>query len=211
MRFVVVAVMLAACSGAETSKSTAKSPPRRTPRVDVDAGETCPSFDDRYVEAYKACDVDADCEAVAVQLNCSGTKAVYGVAIDLREDFDRCAPTDYPKCNAQPLPTRAEDQRPSAKADASDVHARCIEGMCQTRIEERECGSNGTVCRAGELCVALLNDAGLMEYTCTPNPCQGELSCACAEPVCKLRSDALRTCTFDRVEDSDVFCKTVPR
>src|SRR5262245_33601554 len=85
----VALTLLAACSGAETSKSMAKNPPRRPP-PEVDAGESCPRFNDAYVEAYKACDVDADCEAVTVQLSCSGTKAVYGVAIDDREEFDRC-------------------------------------------------------------------------------------------------------------------------
>jgi hypothetical protein len=206
---VALLTFVTACGdGSQTSRSTARKP---KPPVEVDAGESCPSFDADYRDEHKACQADADCETVLVQVSCSGTDKVFGVAIDLREDFDRCAPTadGFSSCIGKPSPTRAEDGRSSSKADGSDAVARCIAGKCQARIEERQCGEK--VCRAGELCVAFQGSAGLLEYECAPNPCTSMLDCTCAEPVCKLHSDQLRTCAIDQIAESDVFCKTVRR
>jgi hypothetical protein len=191
---VALLTFVAACGDAsQTSKSSATNPRKKPePPVEVDAGESCPLFDVDYRDQHKACQVDADCEAVLVQVSCSGTDKVFGVATELREEFDR-----------------AEDGRSSTKPDGSDAAARCIAGKCQSRIEERTCGD--AVCRGGALCVAFQDSAGTLEYECAPNPCTSMLDCECATPVCELHSDQLRMCAIDRVADADVFCKTVRR
>jgi hypothetical protein len=210
---VALLTFLAACGdGSETSKSSATNPPKRpAPAAEVDAGESCPSFDADYRDEHKACQTDEDCEAVLVQVSCSGTEKIFGVASELREDFDRCAPTaeSFRYCTAQRSPTRAEDGRSSATADGSDAVARCVAGQCQARIEARPCGD--AVCRAGELCVAWQSTAGLLEQECMPNPCSSLLDCTCAASVCTQRTDELRTCAIEQVAESDVFCKTVRR
>jgi hypothetical protein len=179
------------------------------PAAVVDAGESCPTFDPDYRDEYKACQVDADCEAVLVQVSCSGTRRSFGVATALRDLFDHCAPTadSFRACGTKASPTRTEDGRSSAKVDASDAVARCIAGMCQTRIEERECGDK--VCHGGQLCLAYQGSNGLVAYECADNPCTGVLDCTCAESACKLGDNQLRMCAVDQVAESDVFCRPV--
>ena len=177
----------------------------------VDAGDVCPAFDAKFRDAHKTCESDGDCQAVLVAVSCNGSKKVFGVAVDQREDFDRCLPMPSASraCPSQVSPTRAEDGRVPVKADASDVVAHCIARTCQARIDDRPCGD--TTCHAGELCVAR-QMSGAIETECLPNPCgEKALDCTCAESVCQVHSDKLRMCAVEQVEDSDVFCKTVLR
>ena len=206
---VALLTILTACgTGPETGRSPSRNPDSS---IEVDAGDICPSFDSEYRDAHKGCDVDADCEPALVRVSCTGTNKLFGVASDLREDFDRCAPAadNYKRCKGGPSPTRAEDGRPTTKPDGSDAVVRCVAGKCQSRIEDRPCG--GKVCHAGELCVASQNSEGVVESVCTSNPCTSVLDCKCAEPVCKLRTDRVRICAIDQISESDVFCKAEQR
>lgn len=178
-----------------------------------DAGMQCDRFNENYRAEFKACEVDADCEAVDVEFGCRAQHGVYGVAKVDRAEFDRCLPKPelLRPCQTGRSPTRAEDGRAVAE-DLFGVHARCISGSCRTGIEEKRCGSTEKVCAKGQLCVAFLNAMGLTQYACADNPCVDQpLDCKCAEPVCSVPGEQLRMCAVELIEDSDVFCKAVSR
>ena len=205
-----LAVSLLGCpeDAPETKRATARKP-KPIEDASVDPSAACGKFDDDYRELFKACGTDADCELVDLQVNCRGTHAVYAVSSADREAFDRCAPTpdSFVGCTASPQPTRAEDGRIAAE-DLRNVHARCIAGACQARVEERICGSTDLVCGAEQLCVSFQNNEGFIQFMCAENPCAGQrLDCECAQPVCFVEEQQ-RACGIDMIVDSDVYCKT---
>jgi hypothetical protein len=189
--------------------SASKKTDRRAARDPVKPA--CGEFDDEYRAAFKACDADADCEAVPVQVSCAGTYRVFGVASADLEGFLDCTPYyGLELCPGQALPTRAEDGRVSSNEKRDDVEARCVEGKCQTHVATRPCGTNGKICNGGDLCVSSQGSAGALEYECIANPCAGKpLDCKCAEPVCQQGAGEAKMCAVDRVTESDVFCKAV--
>lgn len=186
----------------------AKATPRKTDR-DPAEEPACPRFDSNYRDDFKACEVDEDCTTVAVVVSCAGTEKAYGIATALVDAFLECVPRNFGRvCEVFRAPTRAEDERPSASETLDDVEARCVSGMCQTRIARRACGSEGTVCEDGDLCVGFQTTT-FVEYECVPNPCEGEeIACGCADPVC-LRKDRPLTCVVEGVMNSDVYCRTL--
>jgi hypothetical protein len=197
-----------ACSGNETTTTDPANKPR--PRVEEDAGMRCEAFDDDYRDAFKGCAVDDDCETRDVEFTCRGAHGAFGVAKSDREEFDRCLPdaTKLRGCANGLVPaTRAEDGRVAA-SDLKDVHARCIEGSCQTRIEDRSCGSSERVCAGTQLCISFQDAMGVTQFQCTDNKCVGaKLDCECVGKVCDLAADKPRVCAVDLIQESDVFCK----
>jgi len=177
------------------------------PATDPDA-RSCPPFNARYRDAFKSCSTDADCEIVTFRSRCDSIRA-YAIASAELDAFYECAPTSD-DCDVAVTSGRAEDGRRIGDLDAfSDVAARCVAGSCEARVERRSCGSKDKVCGAGELCIALLNSAGLREHFCATNPCEGEaLDCACAQPACVGFDDHKRVCAIQEIEETDVFCKT---
>lgn len=208
----VFALLLgSACGGEDGSPYT--QGPRNTDRRAVEEPPPCPAFNARYRDQFKACQVDEDCGSLPVKVTCAGSLKVYGVAVEDADAFEECLPEFPPlNCNLPLEAPRAEDGRVSSDDDLLDIAAHCVENKCQARIDERPCGKTGLVCTDGQLCVALQNTDGAIEYDCATNPCSGsELDCQCAESVCQMRTDAERMCAIDRVTDSDVYCKTVRR
>jgi hypothetical protein len=178
-----------------------------------DAGMQCDKFDDDYRAEFNACEVDDDCEAVAVEFGCRAQLGVYGVATADRAEFDRCLPKaeSLRACKSAPPPMRAEDGRVAAP-DLFGVHPRCTSGRCRARIEEQHCGPTDKVCANRQLCISFLDAMGVTQYECLDNPCGDKpLECTCAEPVCSAPADQLRACAVELVETSDVFCKTISR
>jgi hypothetical protein len=45
-----------------------------------------------------------------------------------------------------------------------------------------ECGGNGFACELGAICMTFIDK--VTSYSCIPMPCQGPLTCGCAEPFC---------------------------
>jgi hypothetical protein len=209
------ALFLLACAACEPEEKYGGTVPvgridDNDPATDPDPQPSCPRFDARYRDRYKSCSVDADCEIVTFQQRCSAMRA-YAVARAELEAFFECAPQSN-DCDAGVTAGRTEDGRSIGDLEAlTDVHARCVEGMCEARVETRSCGSTEKVCGAGEICVSSLNDSGGQDYQCAANPCLGEvLDCSCAESVCKA-GGRLRVCAIDEIENSDVYCKVERR
>jgi hypothetical protein len=199
-----------ASDGREMRTAPAKDP---KPREVDDAGMQCDRFDDDYRAAFRACEVDDDCEAVDVEFGCRAKHAVYGVAKVDRAEFDLCLPKpeSLRACQGGPPPTRAEDGR-AAAPELFDVHARCISGSCRARVEEKRCGSPEKVCASGQLCVSYLDATGLTQFECLDNPCLDQpLDCECASSVCIALTDQVRMCAVDLIDTSDVFCKAIGR
>ena len=196
-----------ACAPDEDRYATAM--PRNTDR-DPAEEPSCPAFDARYRDDFKACEIDADCTTVPVVVTCAGTEEAYGVATELVDAFLECTPRRVGRvCQASRRPTEAEDGRPSASETLDDVEVRCRSGMCQTRIARRACGLEGTVCEDGKLCVGFQTATNVVDYACAENPCEGgEIDCECAEELC-TRPDRDRMCVVDGVTDSDVYCRTI--
>ena len=196
-----------ACAPDEDRYATAM--PRNTDR-DPAEEPSCPLFDSRYRADFKMCELDEDCTTVTVVVTCAGTQKAYGVATELVDAFLECVPRNFGRmCQASRRPTEAEDGRPSASETLDDVEVRCLSGMCQTRIARRACGSEGTVCEDGKLCVGFQTQTNVVEYECAENPCEGNvIECECAEELC-ARPDRARMCVVDGVTDLDVYCRTI--
>ncbi len=206
----IALVLASACASDDEPPEFARRPRDTTDRQpSTDPADRCPSFDSEYRDRFKACEIDEDCAAVEVYTRCN-QRRIYATATGEQEAFLKCAPKRPGTCTAEDMPTRAEDGRTTFE-DLSNVHVRCLEGMCRSRVEERACGATDQTCGVGELCVSLMGTDGELEFVCTENPCEGEsLACECAEPVCESE-DRLRTCAIDQVIDSDVYCKNVQR
>jgi hypothetical protein len=173
----------------------------------------CAAFNADYRSEFKACAVDDDCEVVSVQFGCLEQHGVYAVAKADREEFDRCLPDveNLTPCRFKPPPVRAENGR-VVSADLHDVRARCVEGSCTARVEDRDCGSPERRCTSAQLCVSYQDTLGVTQFQCMNNQCGDEkLDCECAEPLCGMLGDAIRECAIDLVADSDVYCKIMLR
>jgi hypothetical protein len=210
-----LALLLTVSVGCASDKPEMRTAPAKDPKPPEveDAGMQCAVFDGDYRAAFKQCEVDDDCEAVAVEFGCRAKKAVFGIAKADRAEFDVCLPKTgslRPCPSGTPL-MRAEDGR-VAGADLYGVHARCISGNCRAQVEEQRCGSSEKVCAKGQLCVSYLDAMGLTQYECLDNPCLDQpLDCECAAPLCSQHTDQLRMCAVGLIEASDVFCKAVGR
>jgi hypothetical protein len=173
----------------------------------------CPSFDQDYRDEFNACTSDDDCELADVAYGCSTKHGLFGVAKAVRAEFDRCLPDpeELRDCTSKPPILRAEDGR-VASADLHDVHARCVRGECRTRIEDRSCGTSGTVCTGIQLCISYQDAMGVTQFMCMDNLCGDRpLDCSCAESLCVVPGDAMRMCATDQIETSDVYCKVIRR
>ncbi|HEY5957747.1 MAG TPA: hypothetical protein VIV60_14385, partial [Polyangiaceae bacterium] len=147
----------------------------------------------------KTCNLDSDCEKERYQVNCCGTNAWIAVRSDKLADLQRCLATRpaFPMCGCASTGDTAEDGR-YVSYNGSDVAARCLNHQCQTRATTRSCGLSDPVnCTENQLCVTYETTIGPtsnVEYACVTNPCSDKLSCTCAQSVCSLRTDTLRTC-----------------
>lgn len=206
-------LFLTVSAGCSSDRETGSAPSRDRPKQEPDAGMQCPAFNDDYRDEFKACASDDECELADVPFGCNMKHGVYGVAKAVRAEFDRCVPNpdELEDCTTKPPILRAEDGR-VASDDLSDVRARCVRGECRARVEDRACGTTGTVCTGIQLCVSYQDAMGVTQFTCMDNLCGDRpLDCSCAESLCVVPGDAMRMCATKEIVTSDLYCKVVLR
>ena len=174
-------------------------------------------LDEAYFARQKVCSSDADCTVFTHQPACCSHRLVVGVATETLEAVETCAETNKLLCNCEPGLTRTEKDGRVVN-DLSQATVQCINQRCTSLVTERPCGAS-RVCSQSEICVTYENvpggippdpdslDNAYLTFRCEPNPCQGQLACACAQPLCDARNDAVRGCEIKNNEESDLTCR----
>ena len=88
-------------------------------------------------DAFKPCATDGDCTIMFTALDCCGTPAAVGVAVDQTASFhayeDRCNANVDQLCGCDPGPARTDDG--SRTMTAPSITVRCDEGTCSTFVK----------------------------------------------------------------------------
>lgn len=185
------------------------------PSSNAGAAGAC-SVTREFLASLKSCTTDADCTKTRYQVNCCGTNAWVAVRADRIDELNVClsARPAFPACGCASAGDTVEDGR-FVHYDGSDVAARCVDGLCQSRVSGRSCGpTNPVTCAEGQLCVAyesVIGPTATVDYACVANPCSDAFSCTCAQPSCDLRTDTTRSCSlaygFGGSEFLDIVCQ----
>jgi hypothetical protein len=174
-----------------------------------------------FLDARKACDVDADCAMVSYHPTCCENVHVVGVNKDKVDEVSTCDMQGPPACRCEDTPpNRTDDGRATLDPMFADVSLACVDHECRSEIAKRSCGKSH-VCMPNEVCVTYglaegepqpeppsPGDNSYLAYVCVPNPCaDSELTCTCAQAACDARGGGVtRKCEIELNTDSDVAC-----
>lgn len=159
---------------------------------------------------YAGCDSDDDCTTGRHLIDCCGSVAEVGVAVDQRAAFEERAiecGDEFPLCECASSPFAVlQDGRVLTEGQAG---VSCDAGACRTHVQERPCG-DGLTCELGQICLAVetvLGPQSETDFSCVESPCgAAPLDCGCASVLCEL-PDTYRMCTTGSWTVADVFCQ----
>ena len=116
------------------SSTTSPGTTNDTGAFEVDCSANPPVFpDDQFKPA--ACEKSEDCSLAFHQIDCCGTRTVWGIEKDEANDFalaEKMCTTQFPSCNCAPKPTVAEDGQSSDNDAVFQVE--CIENECRSLV-----------------------------------------------------------------------------